>query len=408
MPPIRLSQAILSQVGSFVQRLGEACPKPSRKFLYGATLGMAMSGSVLLSEVARKLKPLKSITFHALHKGLCRGLKSKRWSAMPVQLAYLRQLARHLPGDTFVAVDLGDITKPRARKMPGLRTVRDGSTNTLKKGWWLVEIEAIFGRGKHLPLWLELFSVGRRGFKSQRFLVQQAIATIIAHLGPLGMWLFDRGFDNWRFFAFLRDLKLKFLIRVNSSRIVELPDGRSMSLGRLAGSLPSLARFVWGRRRQGRGYVIDVAWAEFAIPQNGQKLWLIVARGFGRHPLLLVTNRPVGPESCAVRLVRAYLKRWGVEEAGRLVKQAFDLENLRVLSWAGLVKLTWLAIWTYGLVCLVRLKSRRLYEALLRLYPSFGPTPPYPYYRIAGGLAWLLLVGALADSPRSMWLGKTG
>lgn len=409
MPPIRLSKAILSQVGSFVHTLGEACPKPSRKFLYQMTLGMSMSGSVLLSEVARKLKPLKSIRFHALHKGLCRNLKSKQWSALPVEEAYLKEVSRHLPGNAFVAVDLGDITKPRARKMPGLRTVRDGSTSTLKKGWWLVEIEAIFGKGKHhLPLWLELFSVGRRGFKSQRFLVQQAIAVLVQHLGTLGMWLFDRGFDNWEFFAFLKTLGLMFLIRVNSNRIVSLPDGRSMSIGKLARSLCGQARFVWGRKRQGRGYVIEVAWAEFSIPQNGQQLWLIVARGFGRHPMLLVTNRPVGQDLSAVNLVRAYLKRWGVEEAGRLVKQVFDLENLRVLSWAGLVKLAWLAMWAYGLLCRIRLNSRATYEALVKIYPSFGPTPRYPYYRIAGGLAYLLLVGALTDPALLLGLGKSG
>jgi hypothetical protein len=408
MPLTRLSKAILSQVGEFVQTLGEACPKPSRKFLYEMTLGLTMSGSILLSEVARKLKALKPITFHALHKGLCRNLKSKRWSALPVEQGYLKKVAKHLAANTFVAVDLGDITKPRARKMPGLRTVRDGSTKTLKKGWWLVEIEAIFGKGNHLPLWLELFSVSRKGYKSQRFLIQQAIATLVQHLGLLGTWLFDRGFDNWEFFAFLRGLKLKFLIRVNSNRTVNIPDGRSTSMGKLAGSLPAQARFVWGRKRQGCGYVIEVAWAEFSIPQNDQKLWLLVARGFGRHPMLLVTNRPVDQELCAVKLVRAYLKRWGVEEAGRLVKQVFDLENLRVLSWAGLVKLVWLAMWAYGLLCLVRLKSRTVYEALLKIYPSFGPTPRYPYYRIAGGLAFLLLVGSLTDPGLLSGLWETG
>ncbi len=89
----------------------------------------------------------------------------------------------------------------------------------------------------------------------------------------------------------------------------------------------------------------------FAGESHRRRTRLIVARGFGRHSPLLVANRPVGKELCAVNLVRAYLKRWGVEEAGRLVKQVFDLENLRVLSWDGLVKLTWLTMWAYGLVC---------------------------------------------------------
>ena len=107
MPRARLSKAILSQVGQFVQTLGKACPKPSRKFLYGMTLGLAMSGDVKLSEIARKLKPLKNIRFHALHKGLCRGLKSKQWSALPVQEAYLKKAARLVPSNRFIACDLG-------------------------------------------------------------------------------------------------------------------------------------------------------------------------------------------------------------------------------------------------------------------------------------------------------------
>jgi len=65
-------------------------------------------------------------------------------------------------------------------------------------------------------------------------------------------------------------------------------------------------------------------------------------------------------------------------------------------------------MWAYGLVCLVRLRSRGVYEALLKIYPSFGPTPRYPYYRIAGGLAYLLLIGALADPSLLSSIWKTG
>lgn len=409
MPQIRLSKAIVSQVHVFVQTLGEACPKPSRKFLYGMTLGMAMSGSVLLSEVGRKLHALRAITFHALHKGLCRGLKSKQWSALPVQEAYLKQARAVLPSNAIIACDLGDITKPRARKMPGLRTVRDGSSKTLKKGWWLVEIEAVFGKkGNHLPLWLELFSVGRRWYKSQRAMVEMAITTIVLHVGKLGLWVFDRGFDNWKFFDFLQNLELRFLIRVNAKRhVLDLASGKTKSLGAISQDSVACARFLWGRKRRGR-HLIEVTFASFEILQNQQKLTLIIARGFGKNPLLLVTNEPVGDGAAAVKLAKAYLKRWGVEEAGRLVKQVFDLENLRVLSWAGLVKLVWLTMWTYGLLCMIRLKAKRLYENIIAAYPSFGHTPRFSYYRLAGGVAFLLLIGALADPGALLTGGKSG
>ena len=188
----------------------------------------------------------------------------------------------------------------------------------------------------------------------------------------------------------------------------DVADGATRSPGELARRTSAQAQFVWGRRRNRRGYVIDVGWVAFEILENGQRRWLIIARGFGRHPLLLVTNRPVDIENAAVKLARAYLKRWGVEEAGRLQKQAFDLENIRVLSWPGLVKLVWIAMWTYGLICLMRMKTRQVYEAILEACPSFGPVPRYPYYRIAGGLAWLLLVGSLSDPSLLSAIGKSG
>ena len=409
MPLARLSKAIVSQVGSFTQTLGEACPKPSRKFIHRMTLGLVMSGSVLLSEAARKLQPLRAISFHASHKGLCRGLKSRRWAALPVQEAYLRFVAPFLPRKRIIACDMGDITKPSGRKMPGLRTVRDGSTGRLKKGWWLVEIEAFFGKGMHLPLWLELFSVNRRCYKSQRSMVEDAITMLVRCLGTGGLWVFDRGFDNWKTFAFLAGLKLQFLIRVNAKRVVvDGRDGKERSLGKISAAAVPSGSFLWGRKRAARGYLIEVAFASFLIPQNGQELSLVVAHGFGRHPLLLATNVPVLTGKQAVKMVRDYLKRWSVEEAGRLVKQAFDLENIRVLTWPGLVKLVWMAMWSYGLMCLMRVRARRLCAKIIAAYPSFGPTPRFPYYRIAGGLAWILTVASLVDPPLLFDLEESG
>jgi DDE family transposase len=410
MPRYRLSKAIISQLQGFTQTLGEACPKPSRKFLYQMTLGLALSGSVLLSEVARKLLPLKSITFHALHKGLCRGLKSRQWSALPAQERYLKQAKRLLPSNAIIACDLGDITKPRARKMPGLRKVRDGSTGQIKKGWWLIEIEAIFGKkGQRLPLWLELFSVGRRGYKSQRAMIEMAITTMVRHLGKLGLWVFDRGFDSWEFFEFLDKTQLKFLVRAEGRRLVrDLSDGQERSLAKMTQQLPSCGTFLWGRRRQGRGYLIRVGFGALLIAQTGQMLWVVVARGFGRKPMLLLTNQSITCAEQAIRLIKTYLKRWAVEEAGRLVKQVFRLENLRVLTWPGLVKLVWLVLWAYGMMCFIRIKAKRLFREMIKAYPAFGPVPHYPYYRIAGALAWVLLVAlATQTSPPPLAL-KSG
>jgi Transposase DDE domain len=396
----RLSQEIITDFRCAIQTVGAGCPKPSQKFLWSVTLGLAMAGNVMVSEVARKLIPFRGITFHALHKGLCRGLKSPRWGAWPVQEAYLKQAGRHLGRNRVIACDLGDITKPRVRRMPGIQTVRDGSTGQMKKGWWLLEIEAMHGQGrKHLPLWLELFSVSRRGYKSQWVLIEKAIRTLVEQMGRWGLWIFDRGFDSERFFAFLGELKIQFLVRANAKRCVIDPQTRRRrSLSVLARGILEKAPFLWRRRWRSETLLMKAGFCVIEMEHTHQRLCLIAVQGFGQHPFLLLTSRLPKSAQQAAELAKCYIQRWGVEEAGRLVKQAFRLENIRVLSWAGLVKLVWCAMWTYGLLCLVRFRKKlNRYREILKAYPGFGPTPPFPYYRLAGAVAWLLFVTSLTE-----------
>ena len=375
-----------------VDHLSAKLPLPSQKFLRQMLWGLLMSKNSLLSEIARHLKNLRFISFHALHKSLSRGLKSTRWSVMPAQEQYLQQAAAKLGKDRIIAVDLGDITKPRAHKMPQINTVRDGSTGELKKGWHLLEIEALTRhKNRHVPLWLELFSIGKRKYQSTWTVIENALALLVRHIGPFGVWVFDRGFDSWRFFAFLAQLQITFLVRVNARRKVkDLSDGRKRTFGQIAKRILKTAPLLWRRKFKGQALLLKVGFQTIEIPETAQRLSLIVIEGFGHHPLLLLTNRTFHSPQEAASFAKLYLKRWGVEEAGRLIKQIFNLENLRVLSWAGLVKLVWCALWAYGLICLRRFQSKKLLDYLLSFYPGFGKIPDFPYYRLAGALALLL------------------
>jgi hypothetical protein len=395
----RLSKGIITDFRCAIQVLGKGCPKPSQKFLVSMTLGLTMAGNVMISEVARKLMPFRGIRFHALHKGLCRGLKSPRWGAWPVQEAYLDEVGRRLGRKRVIACDLGDITKPRVRRMPGVQTVRDGSTKEMKKGWWLLEMEALSGKGrKHLPLWLELFSVSRRGYKSQWMIIEKSIRTVSGRIGRWGLWIFDRGFDSERFFFFLGGLKIHFLVRANAKRcVIDPASGRRRSLSALARGILEKAPFLWRRRWHSETLLMKAGFCLIEMEHTHQRLCLIAVQGFGRHPFLLLTNRLLQTAQQAAELAKCYIQRWSVEEAGRLVKQAFHLENIRVLSWAGLVKLVWCAMWTYGLLCLIRFKRFKQYRDILKTYPSFGKPPPFPYYRLAGAVAWLLFVTSLTE-----------
>lgn len=393
MEKTKVSKQILAGLSGGIQKISGKIAKPSQKFLRRMLLGMTLAGSVMLSEVARQPVAAHGITFHAAHKQLSHNLKSTQWGAAAVQNAYLEEASPHLDQDRMIAVDLGDITKLYARKMPQLSTVRDGSTGELKKGWWLLEAEALTGakHQRHVPLWLELFTIGKRKYQSIWTVIENAVRSMVERIGPGGTWLFDRGFENWRFFQFLAGESVDFVIRANARRRVkDLSDGRTRTLGTLAQRALKSAPMLWKRKYASRACLLKVGYAAFEIPQTAQRLSLVVVEGFGKNPLLLVTSRTVQSAEQAVALAKAYLKRWGVEEAGRLIKQVFDLENLRVLTWNGLQKLVWCALWACGLLCQLRFQAKRAYSQWLKIYPSFGKEPAFSYYRLAGAVRYLL------------------
>ncbi len=71
-----------------------------------------------------------------------------------------------------------------------------------------------------------------------------------------------------------------------------------------------------------------------------------------KAPLTLLTSSLADSPTAWLRIVIAYLKRWGVEKGVRLVKQIFDLENVRALSFAGIQRLTLFAcLWFPVFVC---------------------------------------------------------
>jgi len=74
------------------------------------------------------------------------------------------------------------------------------------------------------------------------------------------------------------------------------------------------------------------------LPEREQApLQLVVIRGFGAEPILLLTNVPPwsGPGYAAF-IADVYLTRWKCEETYRFVKQAQGLEDVRVRGYVAL------------------------------------------------------------------------
>lgn len=106
--------------------------------------------------------------------------------------------------------------------------------------------------------------------------------------------------------------------------------------------------------------------------------------------MMLLTNAV--SDKNLLRYIMAYFKRWGIEEGTRLVKQIFDLENVRAMSFAGIRRLTLFAYLAYGFICLFAKRiGKDGLRIVLRLYKSFGKTPHFLYYRLAQAVSLALL-----------------
>ena len=100
-----------------------------------------------------------------------------------------------------------------------------------------------------------------------------------------------------------------------------------------SGSLPSDLERVWQTRVRGT-YHLEYGFRHVSLPGRDEGLTLVVVRGFGDEPLMLLTS--VAVKSSRVSLwfiVKGYLSRWMIEETIRFIKQCYNLEDIRVLQY---------------------------------------------------------------------------
>ena len=117
---------------------------------------------------------------------------------------------------------------------------------------------------------------------------------------------------------------------------------------------------------------------------------MVVVKGFGREPMMLLTSLPAdGSFASQWRIVDAYLSRWRVEETIRFVKQAYGLENIRVMSYTRIRNMASLVLAAayFATVWIGRhVRHEVLAEHLARLGKRLGEVPQFAAYAIADGL----------------------
>jgi hypothetical protein len=335
-----------------------------RAFLEDMIPGLLISGHVHLSKVARAISP-GDADIHGVEKRLSRHLGSEHWDMSPLADALLKSSAPMVSDDTLLTADLSDINKQYARKLEGLGRVHDGSDpdKRIVAGYMFFEAYVRVGKWQLFPLLVEPLKTYSGAPTSENAEILRHVSRIHQATDGRGTWLLDRGFDRDELMLPWLDKRLAFVIRQRGDRHVRLADGRLLAETALAAQLRPPA---WPRRWPKRGYTTC---QEVWLPEAPEQALLLVVhwrRPNAEPMLLLVSPAARHPGRRAEWFVKAYGKRWGVEDATWGLKQRLHLEEFLVRSWRSIRRLLWLLAWVfYWLNLWGEDRFKRLREALL-------------------------------------------
>jgi hypothetical protein len=390
---VELNEQIIAELRSLVEKIAERQPTPAKKFVFEMLFGLVASGSVLLTEVGRKLPPTG--TLHAVEKRLSRQLGSPRWDSDALLEQYVAWVSPQLKPDTVLALDTSDICKAYAEKMECLGQVHDGSTGEIATGYWLLAVEAHHADGQRQGVYLRAYSAQAEEFASENREILRAVEVVEGFAPRRALWVIDSAGDRSRLHRAFEQLGVRYLVRVKRDRVVEW-HGLKRKLMELAeGVLPCGSLRYAHRTRRGRWRVARLRYGFTHFTWQEAAYSLVVATGVCDESLILWTNEAVATAEDAERMVRAYLRRWAIEDANRVIKQEFSLEAIRVTDWRRVQRLVLLAGVAYGFVGFISHKSQRLIKKLVILARRLRPPKKVIAYAIRKGLAALWVAGLL-------------
>lgn len=381
------------QLKGFLGELSPHFSKPLAKFVGDMVYGIQASQDVKLSQIARALD--EPISMKKLEDRLSRMLWSEGIEE-GVCGVVARLGARRIRQDTLIVVDPTDIQKLYAEKMEYLARVRDGSTGEIGNGYSACLAVACESGGRRItPLHMRLWSSEADGFASQNAEILGIIDLISGAAKKRGIYVIDRGGDGDWLFDGLDARGLDYIVRLVGNRFL-LHGGRPALAEALAASCQM--RYAETVRRETpdgvKHYELQFGAMAVGLPQRPDKaLRMVVVRGFGEKPMILLTTLAGTASRKALwQVVEGYLTRWRVEDAIRFVKQSYNLEDIRVLKYRRLKNMVALLLAVIYFNCVWlggRLRCEILTGNITHAAKRIYGVAEFFYYAIADGIGRL-------------------
>jgi hypothetical protein len=406
-----------AQLSKFSGIISKPYSKTTKRFFKEMLYGIQASQDVKLSNIGRSLQ--EDVALIKTEDRLSRNLSKEDFSDH-INQQIIRLADDKITDDMVISIDPGDIMKPYAKVMENLCGVWDGSEGEAAKGYHLCQVTAAnLEHNKIVPLYCQAYSSKEKDYVSSTEKVKSVISKVIEKTGTNGVWAIDRMGDCEDIINHFTGNTLRFVTRLKLDRWLNTINKNG---GKICVQAERLERHMNLNHKaqitkieDGKETVINITFGitKIALPNNPKQLfYAVVIKGFGQHPMVLITNLEVniGESKAIYYVVEVYLTRWKCDECYRYIKQSYNLEDVRVRSYTAIrntVAMVHAIAYFTSVYMGLSLKLKLCVQKIFILSKRFFGVPTFFQYAMADGI-FELLKKARTGIEKIKFKGKTG
>jgi len=370
---------------NFSEKISKGLGRVEFKFISQMLYGILNSQNIHLSGIARVLN--ENISLKKTIERLSVNTSTFE-NSVTVFKNYLGIAKRHVSDKTILIIDGSDISKPCSKKLENMCVVRDGSTGRYEMGYHTLEITALTPNQKMpIPVYTRIYSSKEDEFVSEDDEVIKGLKSLSDAFEKNNIRAFDRGYDANVYYEYLLKNEEKFVNRAKNNRNV-IYKGKPINILKIAQKFKGKYSLKF-KTKNNKNIECKIAIIPVSLPVASEKeLNLVVVYGFGKEPMLLITNLKSDDKRLAVTITKVYLMRWRIEEYYRFKKQQFNFEDIRVRSLNSIRTLNLLLTIAIGYIGIMSEKQDERVTVMKIIYESkriYGKRN-FVFYAIADGL----------------------
>ena len=262
------------------------------------------------------------------------------------------------------------------------------------RNWYAGVTALTANKQQPIPVYGHVYSSTETGYKSNNDETIKSLKFLSKHFGSENIRTFDRGYDGGFLFDYLTPRKEKFIVRCVGDRNC-IHKGKTILVEKLAKKIKPTHKLHF-ETKDGDEIDCKISIMPIHLPDYPEdQLQLVVCHGFGKKPMILITNLSPDDDRLCVTVTKVYLMRWRIEEFYKFKKQTFDFENFLVRSLTSIRNLDLLlniAIGYKGTLSEKAETSIEVHEIIMASKRLYG-LAKFTFYAISDGLSEIFSKG---------------